>query len=282
MPANSLNTVDRKRSEASLWWWGFSSAAGACLVLFGVHLALWDVHPGTTLGMSYGIAATIFMVGAAVYGARRRTMRFASRRGLGRSRAWLWFHLYGGGLFLLLVLMHSGFALPVGALNWGLWGLSLWTAASGLGGLALQRWIPRVLASGLSTEVNYDRTRELTADVRQRAEKLAESCDDSVRALFRKTVAPVLAAPRRRLIFFLDPTGGIQARLAPFRYLEDRLPPGERQKLGELERLFRAKLEIDAHYTLQRALRSWLYFHAPPSILLLALVAVHVFTVLYY
>ena len=43
-----------------------------------------------------------------------------------------------------------------------------------------------------------------------------------------------------------------------------------------------AKLEIDAHYTLQRALRGWLYFHAPPSLLLLALVAVHVATVLYY
>ncbi len=282
MPANSLSTVDRKRSEATAWWWGFAVTASACLALFVVHFALWNVHPGTTLGMSYGIAATVFLVGAAVYGARRRTMRFASRRGLGRSRAWLYFHLYGGGLFLLLVLMHSGFALPVGTLNWGLWALSLWTAASGLAGLMLQRWIPRVLASGLSTEVNYDRICELTDDVRQRAGKLAESCDDSVRALYKKTVAPALEAPERGLIFFLDPTGGIQARLAPFRYLEGRLPPGERQKLNELERLFRAKLEIDAHYTLQRALRGWLYFHAPPSILLLALVAIHVFTVLYY
>lgn len=272
----------RGPSEATLWWWGFVAVAAACAVLFGVNVALWDVHPSTPLGMSYGITATVFLLGAAIYGARRRSMSFASRRGLGRSRTWLYFHLYGGGLFLLLVAMHSGFALPVGALNWGLWLLSLWTAASGLGGLMLQRWIPRVLASGLSVEVNYDRIDELTADIRERAEKLAEGCDDSVRALYRKTVAPTLDAPERRLIFFFDPTGGIQARLAPFRYLGGRLPEKEKDQLSELERLYRVKLEIDAHYTLQQALRGWLYLHAPASLLLIALVAIHIATVIYY
>lgn len=270
------------RPEATLWRWGFLGIAAICAAIFGVNLALWEVHPGSPLGMGYGIAATVFLVGAAIYGARRRNMRFATRVGLGRSRAWLYFHLYGGGLFLLLVLMHTRFALPVGTLNWGLWILSLWTVASGLGGLMLQRWIPRVLASGLSTEVNYDRIDELIADIQQRAEKLAESCDDSVRALYKKTVAPALERPERGLIFFLDPTGGIQAQLAPFRYLEERLPTEDKAKLAELERLFRAKLEIDAHYTLQRALRGWLYFHAPLSFLLLALVVIHISTVLYY
>ncbi len=251
MHAKSLNTAGNKRSEATLWWWGFVVTVALCAGLFLVNLTFWDVHPGKPLGMSYGIAAAVFLVGATIYGARRRSMNFASRRGLGRSRSWLYFHLYGGTLFLLLVLMHSGFSLPVGTLNWGLWIFSLWTVASGLGGLMLQRWIPRVLASGLKVEVNYDRIDQLTADIRRRAEILAESCDDSVRALFKKTVAPSLAAPERDLIFFLDPTGGIQARLAPFRYLQDLLPENEKRKLAELERLFRAKLEIDAHYPLQ-------------------------------
>ncbi len=269
-------------SEAARWQWTFITLVAVCLILFGVNLALWDVHPGSWLGMSYGTFATVFMIGAALFGARRRTMRFASRRGLGKSRSWLYFHLYGGALFLLLVLMHSGFRLPVGALNWWIWILSVWTVLSGLLGLGLQKWIPRVLASGLSVEVNYDRIPELADEIRQRAETLAATCDDSVRALFQKKVAPTLAAPKRNLIFFLDPTGGIQARLKPFHYLEGRLPTAERQKLLELERLYRAKLEIDAHYTLQRALRGWLYLHAPLSLVLVALVALHIFTVLYY
>ena len=272
----------RARQSAAVWWWGFVGLTVVCLALFAVNLAFFDVHPGTTLGMAYGIAATAVLLGAALYGARRRTMRFASRRSLGRTRAWLDFHVYGGGLFLLLVLMHSGFRLPVGALNWAIWLLSLWIVVSGLGGLALQRWIPRVLASGLSIEVHYERIPELTDEIRERAAKLAASCDDSIRSLFVKKVEPALAGPERRLIFFLDPTGGIQAELKPFRYLEGRLPVEEKEKLQELEQLYRTKLEIDAHYTLQRALRTWLWAHAPISMLLLALVALHIFTVLYY
>ncbi len=268
--------------EARRWWWGFLALAVLCVLTFGANVVLTEVHPGSTFGMAYGIAATTFMVGAALYGMRRRTLRFASRHGFGRSRAWLYFHLYGGALFVLLVLMHSGFSWPVGALNWWLWGLSLWIFVSGLIGLGLQTWIPRVLASGLSVEVNYDRIPELSEEIRQRAEAVAATCDDSVRALFKKRVAPALTAPRRSLIFFFDPTGGIQSRLRPFRYLAGRLPQDEREKLDELERLYRGKLEIDAHYTLQRALRTWIYLHAPLSLFLVALVTLHIFTVLYY
>ena len=268
--------------EATRWRWAFALAASVCVLVFALDVAFLEVHPGSTLGMAYGIAATVLMVGVALLGARRRTMDLASRRHLGRSRSWLTFHLYGGALFLLLVLMHSGFRLPVGTLNWLLFISSVWITLSGLAGLALQKWIPRVLTSGLATEVNYDRIPELTEELRQRAEATAERGGDSVQALYTKTVAPALQAPARGLIFFLDPTGGIQTRLKPFRYLESRLPETEKAPLAELERIYRAKLEIDAHYTLQHALRSWLIFHTPLALLLIALVAVHLFTVLYY
>ena len=50
----------------------------------------------------------------------------------------------------------------------------------------------------------------------------------------------------------------------------------------ERKRLFRAKLEIDAHYTLQQPLRWWLYTHLPVSFVVLALLALHLYTVLFY
>ena len=56
----------------------------------------------------------------------------------------------------------------------------------------------------------------------------------------------------------------------------------EREKLLQLQSLFETKLEMDAHFTLQWTLRAWLYLHVPTSLLLLALVVVHVGTVLYY
>ena len=44
----------------------------------------------------------------------------------------------------------------------------------------------------------------------------------------------------------------------------------------------RTKLEIDAHYTLQQALRWWLYAHLPASFVLLVFILLHLYTVLFY
>ena len=251
---------------AGAWWRALGLAVAVCLAVFAVNAAFWEVRPGTVFGMSYGIAAAALLVALALYGVRR----------------WLDFHLWGGVLFLLLVLMHTGFRLPNGTLMWWLWVLALWTALSGVAGRALQKWIPRVLAAGLSVEANYERIPELVAEVRRRAEGLVSTCDRSVQSLYERKIAPALAAPERSAAYFLDVTGGVRSRLKELDYLVDLLPPAEKEKLAELERLYRTKLELDAHYTLQQALRVWLWVHLPPSLALLALAALHVFAVLYY
>jgi hypothetical protein len=272
----------REASGAGFWRWAMVLVAAACLVVYALGVVLWETRPGTVLGMSYGVAAAALLLGTALYGWRRRAMSAVSRWRLGSAAGWLRLHLYGGGLFLLLVLMHTGFRLPSGTWMWWLWLLSLWTAASGLAGRALQLWVPRVLASGLSVEVNYDRIPELVDEIRGRAERLAAGCDRSVQRLYARKIAPVLAAPARSPTFFFDVTGGARSRLKDLDYLAGLLSSEERHKLREIERLYRAKLEIDAHYTLQRLLRAWLWIHVPPSLVLLALVVMHVFTVSYY
>lgn len=233
-------------------------------------------------GLAWGVAATVMLVATGLYGVRRRAMRTVSRWRLGRARTWLTFHLYGGALFLLLVLVHSGFRLPTGALTWWLWGLSVWSVLSGLFGLALQRWIPRVLASGLSIEVHYDRIPELVEEIRRQAEALVESSDPAIERLYRKRIAASLVKPRRDPRYFIDITGGIRSRLRELDYLRGFLAGEEKAKLVRLEELWRGKLEIDAHYTLQQALRLWLWLHVPTSMLLAALVALHIATVIYY
>lgn len=274
--------VRTKAHSSRVWRRGFVTLVALCGLTFFLNAALSEIHPGGPWGLIYGIAATALMLGAAVYGLRRRAMRLVSRLGLGSARSWLDFHIYGGLLFLLLVLMHSGFHLPVGALTWWLLGLSVWTVASGLFGLLLQQWIPRVLASGLTTEVHYDRIPELAREIREQAEDLVTAGPNSLKELYRKKVARLLKAPRRRWIFFFDITGGIHSRLRDFDYLRGFLAGEEKERMERLESLLRAKLEIDAHYTLQQALRLWLWLHLPTSMLLVILVALHIFTVVYY
>jgi hypothetical protein len=279
-PRRRLRPSDLRR-EARLWRLGALGLFAVCGVVLVLNLVLAELHPGNTWGLAYGIAAAVLLVTTALYAVRRRTMRWATRFA-GRGRAWLWLHVWGGALFLLLASMHSGFAWPTGALTWWLFLLSWWTVLSGLAGLFLQRWIPRVLSSGLSVEVNYERIPELIDEVRSKAEALVAGADETISELYERSMASELAAPNPRFVYFTDVTGGIRSRLTDLEYLRRFLPAEEKEKLDKLEELFRVKLEIDAHYTLQRVLRNWLYFHVPPSVVLLGLVVLHVLTVLYY
>lgn len=272
----------RGRPASARWLLAFVAAVVVALGLFAVNVGIAEVRSESTWGLSYGIAAAVLLVAVLALGVRRRTMRLSSRLGLGTARSWLYFHLYGGALFLLLVLMHSEFRLPSGWVTSWLWCLSLWTAVSGALGLTLQQWIPRVLASGLSTEVLYERIPELVDEVRERAAEVAAASGEAIQGLYEREVAPELVAPRWRPLFFFDITGGVHARLKEFRYLESFLSEEERERLETLGGLLKAKLEMDAHFTLQHALRVWLYLHVPTSVLLLVFVVIHVLSVLNY
>jgi hypothetical protein len=222
------------------------------------------------------------MAGAAFLGMRRRMNKIALTFGLGRAQSWLQLHMYGGVLFLLLVFMHSGFHIPRGILTCWLWILSIWVTASGIFGVFLQKWIPKILTSGLAIEVVYERIPELIEEIRDKANALVQTCADPVKDFYRRNVAFALLAPQPRLIYCLDITGGIQARIKQFEYVRGILSPEEKKKLNKLEAFYKTKLEIDAHYTLQTILRWWLYTHVPLSLVLVILVGLHLFAVLYY
>ncbi len=236
------------------------------------------VSPGNAWGLTYGTIAALLMVGASLYGVRRRKPRFRA----GRSHTWVQFHVYGGTIFLLLVFMHSGFQVPSGGVTWWLWFLSIWITASGLLGVTLQKWIPRILTSGLTVEVVYERIPELVSQIRDRAEEVALAATDPVRDFYQKNVAAALAAPQSRLIYYFDITGGGHSRARQFEYLRRVLSSDDRKNLDRIESIYKTKLELDAHYTLQKALRWWLYAHVPVSLMLLVLLAVHLFSVFYY
>lgn len=268
--------------RSPFWLRVFFVATVVCVLVYAVNLLVSEVHPGNWWGISYGTGATLLMVGAALIGVRRRSMNRAAKQSMGKSRDWLQFHLYAGTLAAILVLMHGGFSLPSGALNWWLWLLTMWITVSGLIGVAIQRVVPRMLASGLTTEVVYERIPELVGQIREGAEKLVETCTDPVRDFYRRNLVSILGSLQPRAIYYIDITGGIQSRVRQFDYLRKVLSSEEKEKLDRLETLFRTKLEMDAHYTLQRALRWWLYSHVPVSLVLLVLIAIHLYAVWYY
>ena len=268
----------RRVVDSPRWFVAFLIGVAICGIVLLVQPLTSESSPGNVWGIAYGSAATALLVGAGLYGLRRRM----PRRGPGSARNWLQFHVYGGTLFVLLIGMHTGFRRPDGALAWALWVSSLCLVGSGMIGIAIQRWIPRLITSGLSTEVLYDRIPELVEVIRKRADNLAASCDEHVREFYHRSLAPSLESPRVRLIYYMDITGGIQSQTRQFNYVRAFLPEGEVTKLNELEELHKTKLEIDAHYTLQKTLRWWLYGHVPLSVVLFVLVTLHILSILYY
>lgn len=272
----------KKWVASPAWFRRFVIASALCGGIFVLNGVIAEIRPSNIWGLSYGIAATVLMAGAAWLGVRRRTTRTSLMLGFGTAQTWLQLHVYGGALFLLLTLMHSGFHFPTGMLNWWLWILSIWVTFSGIFGVLLQKWIPKILTSGLANEVLYERIPELVMEIRGKAEGLLKTCSDPLRDFYSKQLALAFAAPQRRWIYYLDITGGAHNRLKQIDYLRNVLSIEEREKLGKLESLFKAKLELDAHFTLQKMLRWWLYLHVPASIILLILVGFHIFTILYF
>ena len=282
------SVYQRKRREASRWYnklikspaWllAFLVASAACLGTYAANAFFGRVHPSTTWGWGYGIAATVLFLGTLAYALRRRLMRFRP----GRTFHYLQFHVYGGTLFLLLLFMHTGFQEPHGVLTWWLWFFSLWIVLSGLVGVGLQKWIPTLMASGLDVEINYDRIPELTDDLRERADSLVSESGSEVQRFYREHLTDLLASPHFRPLYFVDVTGG-RARLGrKFDHLRRVLPAEQRDDLDTLEEIASAKHDIDAHYTLQTPLRWWLVLHLPVGLVLIGLIGFHIFTVLYY
>ncbi len=241
-----------------------------------------EINPGNIWGLTFGSIALALFCGAAYYGVRRRTMSLSSRIKAGKTFNWLQFHLYGGTLFVIFTLLHTGFATPTGLLNWGLWLLSIWVGVSGIIGVVLQRWIPRALASGLQTEVIYERIPELIEILSSRAENLANESPENVRRFYQRELKKQLLTPNRSLRLFADLTSGTRSIKRELEHLERQLSAEQSQVVAELREIYQTKVELDAHWTLQYTLRLWLITHLPPSIVLFALVIVHLFVVYYY
>ena len=195
---------------------------------------------------------------------------------------WVQAHVYGGTLFLGLLAAHAGAVAPGGVLAWGLWVSSLWVVATGLLGVFIQKWIPSALTSALTTEVHHDRIPELVAAVRGEVDLLLAASGDSVRKFHETELKSALTGPRASLAYVFDVTGGIQSHMGRFDYMSRLLEGDDIRRLEQLRVLMRTKLEMDAHYTLQKVLRWWLYLHVPAACLLTVLVAIHVLAVFYY
>ena len=266
------------RPKRADWFRGFLITAVVSMVIYLV--AAWRAPwaPGRWGGLTCGTLAALLFVVDALYPFRRRWNAWP----FGNIQRWLQFHIYGGGIAGLYVLMHVGFRLPNGLFGWWLFLLSLWVIVSGLAGVYLQKQIPAVLANNLSVEAIYERIPELTARLQAEADKLLAGAPDLLQRFYSTNTRTSLASVAPAWGYLIDFRAERERRLAPFREVVTYLSEADRLKLTDLQAIVSEKFELDVQYSLQRVLKVWVPLHAVPAIVLMGLLVVHVGAVLLF
>jgi hypothetical protein len=257
-------------------------AAAAIVAVSGaafVAAAWWHPwRPGRIGGLVFGIAAAVLFLNAALYPARRTW----KARPWGTVQRWLQLHIYGSVIASWFVLLHMGFALPSGQIGWWLFGLSLWTTVSGLFGVMIQKRVPLTIARTLQVEAIYERIPDLVGRLVAKADDAAAGAADALERAYQSDWRPSLGTPAPAWAYVGDPVRECDRRLGPLRDFVRFVSSEDRARLENLERIVREKLELDAHLSLQRAMRAWLVLHVPPACALLGLLAVHIVAVLWF
>ena len=266
------------RPKRPLWY-----LVTAVLALLSVSIAsgvIWwrGWSAGDAWGLTFGTLAALLMFLGALYPLRRRLMLWP----LNSAQHWLQFHIYGTTLAGLLVIVHMGFRWPNGQFGWWLLGLTIWTTVSGLLGVGLQKWVPALLAAHLTVEAIYERIPELVEQLQAEAARTMDGASDVLQRFYDAQVQPALAGLTPSWSYVLDARRGRDERLAPFEHLRTFVGDEDKQRLADLQAIVSEKLELEAHYSLQRALRIWPFLHVPPAMLLLGAIVAHVAAVWYF
>jgi hypothetical protein len=259
-------------------WLKGSVAAAAALLAIYVGIA-WTRpwQPGRFWGLTYGTIAALLFLNAGLYPLRRRLRA----RPLANVQQWLQLHVYGTTIAMLLVLIHMGFRWPGGMFGWWLFGLSLWTTLTGMLGVFLQKWVPVTIARNLKVEALYVRIPGLMEKLAADAAALAAASGDAVRRVYESDIKALLAAPAPRWVYVSDVRDSRARLLEPLTRIEAFVDEPDRERLRDLAAIVSEKLDLDAHMSLQRALRAWLVLHIPAAMALLGLLAAHIIAVVY-
>lgn len=269
--------------------WGLATLILAILALilycYAASFAPGGLMGGSLIGLAYGIIGSGLMVYAGLLSVLRKV---PSWWWLGSRSTWLRGHIWLGLLSAVFLLCHSGFRWG-GPVEFALWLAVIVTLATGIFGLAMQQFIPRLMTSRFPDEAPYEQIPHLCNVLRHKAdEEVARLMSHTASSEpFRKEIAhfhlkemrPFLQARYRRSALLARPLQ-VEAIFANLRKLAGEEPLKERIALLESYCNERRQFgELERYYLL---LHGWLLVHVPASVLVLVLGTAHVIASLYY
>ena len=238
---------------------------------------------GTWPGLIYGIAGTGMMAFAGLLGARKKVLTLR----IGRLQFWMRGHIWLGLLSLPMILFHGAFSLG-GPLTTALMIVLIIIVLSGIFGLILQQFIPRLMMEEVPSEVIYEQAdefvRQMIEGVEQRIEAIKPKGDAEdtggyavVKDFYIKQVRPYLENPKSGGPFSRAP----RTRLI-FNHMVKLVPIQSHPVVDQLEKAVEQRRDLATQVRLHMILHSWTLVHVPLSAALLVLTVVHVIVALRY
>jgi hypothetical protein len=150
-----------------------------CLALFAIAAVAYVPYRRTAVdgprggswpGLTYGVAGLALMIYAGVLGLRRKVPTWR----LGRATTWMKGHLWLGLLSFPLIWLHAGFHLG-GPLTLVLMVLFTVVVLSGIFGVVLQQFVPRLMMVEVPYETIYEQIDSVVAQLAAEAAALVAS-----------------------------------------------------------------------------------------------------------
>jgi 8-oxo-dGTP pyrophosphatase MutT (NUDIX family) len=235
------------------------------------HPLYWQLKPGGTWGLAFGIIGAAMMIVMLLYSVRKR---FVALRRLGPVADWLDFHILLGLCGPLFILLHSSFKVQ------GLVALSFWSmvavATSGIAGRYLYRQIPH---SSAGDELSLAEVEKLDQDL---ARRLMEEVGLDADAIGQLDAVAALGTGANRSLTALAlrfPLDSLQLRLRLRRFRKE-FPPVDRHLRRRYELLVKHKVSLRRRILLWQRVRElfhyWHVFHKPFAVVMYLFMMVHI------
>jgi len=202
---------------------------------------------------------------------------------LGTSEGWLQFHVYAGLFSAAVFFVHIRWRWPTGVFEAALALMYVAVMISGILGLVISRTFPRRLTAR-GGEVIYEQIPLIRGNLRKAAETLAlesipQASKSTIADFYATELADFFSRRRNRVYHLFEsriPLNRLQTKIGELnRFLNQQ----EKDRMARIAEYVREKDGLDYHYTLQSALKVWLFTHIPLTYGLIILVILHVLLV---
>lgn len=281
-PIGCLVLLDRKNfAPHRLWLVIFIVASAAAIGWYAAaswHSAQWP-SGSSPPGFTCGVAAGLLILFDFFLWPRKTLFRVWR---IGRTQTWLRAHIWLGLLTVPLIAVHAWRELG-GVLSTTLVILFGIVIASGIFGLALQQFLPRMITAAVPRETLYSQIDSVAKQACDEARaKLIEFRGvipaNSLSQRFDAEIAPYLLGGAK--------SGSLLAGEAAagnyFRALRESTPATYHPAIDALEDYCRKRRQFDLQRRLHLWLHTWLWIHLPLSAALVVLMFVHIFVALKY